>query len=408
MSEKKLFRLEGKVQNYAWGGYHYIPALLGIPENGKPSAEYWMGAHQSAPAVIATGTQPSSLDQLVKANPEHVLGPKVWKRFGELPYLLKILDVKDMLSIQVHPTKAEAEKGFARENEAGIPLNAPHRNYKDANHKPEIMVALSEFWLLHGFLPEDKLRKVLQNVKEFASLAPIFEKEGYYGLYKAVMEMPQSEVNAMLRPLAEVVSEAYKAGRLAKSDPAFWAGRAIVNDPQGLENLDRGIFSIYFFNIMEVHPGQAVFQDAGIPHAYLEGQNVELMANSDNVLRGGLTPKHIDVPELLKHTRFEAVHPKILGGESVSGGLETIYHSPAPDFVVSRIAMQNDQRYEHTSQATEIMLVMEGAAEITEAGGETITLQKGQAVLAYYNTSYSIVSKAGVVIFKASVPVESI
>jgi mannose-6-phosphate isomerase len=408
MSEKKLFRLDGKVQNYAWGGYHYIPALLGIPENGKPSAEYWMGAHQSAPSVIGTGAQPSTLDQLVKANPEQVLGQKVWERFGELPYLLKILDVKDMLSIQVHPTKAEAEKGFARENEAGIPLNAPHRNYKDANHKPEIMVALSEFWLLHGFLPEDKLRKVLEQVKEFSPLAPIFEKEGYYGLYKAVMEMPQSEVNTMLRPLAEAVSEAYQNGRLAKSDPAFWAGRAIANDPQGLENLDRGIFSIYFFNIMEVHPGDAVFQDAGIPHAYLEGQNVELMANSDNVLRGGLTPKHIDVPELLKHTRFEPVHPKILGGESVHGGLETIYHSPAPDFVVSRIAMQGDQRYEHTSEATEIMLVMEGAAEITETGGETISLHKGQSVVTYYNTSYSIESNGGVVIFKASVPVQSI
>jgi mannose-6-phosphate isomerase len=407
MSEKKLFRLDGKVQNYAWGGYHYIPALLGIPENGKPSAEYWMGAHQSAPSVIGTD-KPSTLDQLVKANPEQVLGPKVWERFGELPYLLKILDVKDMLSIQVHPTKAEAEKGFARENEAGIPLNAPHRNYKDANHKPEIMVALSEFWLLHGFLPEDKLRKVLTNVKEFAPLAPIFEKEGYFGLYKAVMEMPQSEVNTMLRPLAEAVSEAYENGRLAKSDPAFWAGRAIANDPQGLENLDRGIFSIYFFNIMEVHPGDAVFQDAGIPHAYLEGQNVELMANSDNVLRGGLTPKHIDVPELLKHTRFEPVHPKILGGESVHGGLETIYHSPAPDFVVSRIAIQNNQRYEHTSEATEIMLVMEGAADITETGGETISLHKGQAVVTYYNTSYSIESNGGVVIFKASVPVQSI
>lgn len=408
MSEKKLFRLDGKVQNYAWGGFHYIPALLGIPENGKPSAEYWMGAHQSAPAVIATDGQSSTLDQLIKANPEHVLGAKVWNRFGELPYLLKILDVKDMLSIQVHPTKAEAEKGFARENEAGIPLNAPHRNYKDANHKPEIMVALSEFWLLHGFLPEDKLRKVLQTVAVFAPLAPIFEKEGYYGLYKAVMEMPQAEVNAMLRPLAASVSEAYQNGRLAKSDPAFWAGRAIVNDPQGLENIDRGIFSIYFFNILEAHPGDAVFQDAGIPHAYLEGQNVELMANSDNVLRGGLTPKHIDVPELLKHTRFEAVHPKILKGEVVKGGLESIYHSPAPDFVVSRIALHNGQTYEHTSEATEIMLVMEGAAVITEKGGEPISLQKGQSVVAYYNTSYDIRSNADVVIFKASVPVQSI
>jgi mannose-6-phosphate isomerase len=408
MSEQKLFRLDGKVQHYAWGGYYYIPALLHLPEEGKPSAEYWMGAHQSAPSVIATAGAPATLDQLVKADPENVLGDKVWKRFGELPYLLKILDVKEMLSIQVHPTKEEAEKGFARENEAGIPLNAPDRNYKDNNHKPEIMVALSEFWLLHGFLPEDKLKKVLQTVPEFASLSGIYEKESYFGLYKAVMEMPQEQVNTLLRPLAERVLPAYQAKSLPKSDPAFWTGRAIANDPQGLDKLDRGIFSIYFFNIVQVQPGEAVFQDAGIPHAYLEGQNVELMANSDNVLRGGLTPKHIDVPELLKHTRFEAVHPAILSGEPSEDGLEIIYDSPAPDFVVSRISLERGERYEHTNESTEIMLVLEGAAVITEVDGVTIDLKKGQAVVAYYNTSYQIESKAGTVIYKAGVPVQLI
>lgn len=406
MSEKKLFRLEGKVQHYAWGGFHYIPALLGIPENGKPSAEYWMGAHQSAPSVITVNGGTNTLDQLIKAAPENVLGAKVWDRFGELPYLLKILDVKDMLSIQVHPTKIEAEKGFARENEAGIPLNAPHRNYKDANHKPEIMVALSEFWLLHGFLPEDKLKEVLKTVPEFSSLAPVFEKEGYFGLYKAVMEMPQETVNTLLRPLADRVLPAYQAGTLQKSDPAFWTGRAIANDPEGNTRLDRGIFSIYFFNIMEVHPGEAVFQDAGIPHAYLEGQNVELMANSDNVLRGGLTPKHIDVPELLKHTRFEAVHPKILKGEAVKGGLEKIYHSPAPDFVVSQIVLQPGQRYEHTSGSTEILLVLEGSATLTGTGSEAIDLGKGQAAAAWFNAPYQIETTTGVTIYKAGVPVE--
>jgi mannose-6-phosphate isomerase len=268
------------------------------------------------------------------------------------------------------------------------------------------MVALSEFWLLHGFLPEDKLKKVLQTVPEFSFLLPIFEKEGYYGLYKVVMEMPQEEVNKLLRPLAERVLPAYQAGQLHKSDPAFWTGRAIANDPKGLDNLDRGIFSIYFFNIMEVHPGDAVFQDAGIPHAYLEGQNVELMANSDNVLRGGLTPKHIDVPELLKHTRFEAVHPKILQGDVVKGGLESIYNSPAPDFVVSKITLKAGQKYEHTSEATEIMLVLEGGAVITGEDGEAIDLKKGQSVVTYYNAGYQIQSQEGTVIYKASVPVK--
>lgn len=400
---KKIFRLDGKVQHYAWGGYHYIPALLGIPETKEPSAEYWMGAHQSAPSTIGVDAGTSTLDQLIKAQPEAILGEKVWQRFGELPFLLKILDVKEMLSIQVHPTKTEAEKGFARENEAGIPLNAAHRNYKDANHKPEIMVALSEFWLLHGFLPEEKLRKVLSTVPEFNSLAPVFENESYFGLYKVVMELPQDEVNTVLRPLAERVLPAYQAGTLHKSDPAFWAGRAIANDPQGMDRLDRGIFSIYFFNIVEVHPGEAVFQDAGIPHAYLEGQNVELMANSDNVLRGGLTPKHIDVPELLKHTRFEAVHPKILKGEVK--GHEAIYHSPAPDFEVSRITLQPGNVYEHTAAATEILLVLEGNAVIVGAEGEDIPLEKGQSVVAWYNAKYEIESGAGAVIYKATVPV---
>lgn len=402
MSEKKLFRLEGKVQHYAWGGMYYINSLLGRPESREPSAEYWMGAHQSAPSVV----NGSTLDKLVKANPEEVLGAKVWERFGGLPYLLKILDVNDMLSIQVHPTKVEAEKGFARENAEGIALNASNRNYKDDNHKPEIMVALSEFWLLHGFLPEDKLKHVLQTVPEFSFLLPVFEKEGYYGLYKVVMEMPQEEVNKVLRPLAERAFPAYEADKLSKSDPAFWTGRVIENDPKGLDNLDRGIFSIYFFNIMEVHPGDAVFQDAGIPHAYLEGQNVELMANSDNVLRGGLTPKHIDVPELLKHTRFEAVHPKILQGDTVKGGLEIIYNSPAPDFVVSKITLKAGQKYEHTSEATEIMLVLEGDALITGEDGEAIDLKKGQSVVTYYNAGYHIQSQAGTIIYKASVPVK--
>lgn len=359
-----------------------------------------MGAHPSAPSAIHLNGDSLTLDQLISRQPAEVIGAPVWERFRELPYLFKVLDVREMLSIQVHPTKAEAEKGFDRENAAGIPLNAPHRNYKDANHKPEIMVALSEFWLLHGFLPEDKLAKVLDSVPEFSSLKSTYESEGYYGLYKTVMEMPQEQVNTFLRPLAERVLPAYKEGKLQKSDPAFWAGRAIDNDPQGLNRLDRGIFSIYFFNIVQTQPGDAVFQDAGIPHAYLEGQNVELMANSDNVLRGGLTPKHIDVPELLKHTRFEAVHPRILKGETAANGAERIYSSPAPDFVVSQIKVQPGTIYENTAKAAEIMLLLNGSVVIS--GSDTLDLQQGQSVFVAAGETYRIEGEG--LLYKATVP----
>lgn len=399
MDRAKVFYLKGKVQHYAWGGYSYIPQLLGLPVTDKPAAEYWMGAHQSAPSAVETPGGPVLLNAYINAAPAETLGPGAAARFGELPYLFKILDVKDMLSIQVHPTKAEAEKGFLRENEAGIPLNAPNRNYKDANHKPEIMVALSEFWLLHGFLPEDKLTAVLQTVPEFGSLARIYETEGYFGLYKNVMEMPQDEVNSLLRPLAERVLPAYEAGTLQKSDPAFWAGRAIANDPAGMERLDRGIFSIYFFNIVYVAPGEAVFQDAGIPHAYLEGQNAELMANSDNVLRGGLTPKHIDVPELLKHTRFEAVHPRILKGEPIHNGQERIYPTPAPDFVISTIVLPPGETYTHTTTAPETWIVQGGEGSVNG-----LALGQGTSVFVPFDQDYSITAGSELVIFKAAIP----
>jgi mannose-6-phosphate isomerase len=396
-----LFRLEGKVQHYAWGGYKYIPELLGMAPSEQPSAEYWMGAHPSAPSIISTPSGQLPLNQLIQQDPANITGPAVWEKFKELPFLFKILDVKDMLSIQVHPTKSEAEKGFARENAEGIPLNAPNRNYKDDNHKPEIMVALSEFYLLHGFLPQEQLRKVLTTIPEFASLVSSYEKDGYYGLYKNVMEMPQAQVNDMLRPLTDRLLPAYKAGQLAKTDPGFWAARAVLNDPGSKEKIDRGIFSIYFFNIMQVQEGDAVFQDAGIPHAYLEGQNVELMANSDNVLRGGLTPKHVDVPELLKHTRFEGVAPHIIKGNVSTDGLERIYPSPAPDFEVSKINIPAGQVYKHTAKAAEILIVIKGAATIK--GDDTLALQKGQCVFAAFAASYEISTDGGAELFKATV-----
>ena len=354
-----MFKLEGKVQHYSWGGTEFIPSLLSISNIEKrPFAEYWMGVHPSAPSVVRDDEHAYSLPELIQTSTQNYLGEHTLKQFSDLPFLLKILDVREMLSIQVHPSKEEAKKGFDRENAAGVPLSAPNRNYKDANHKPEMMVALSDFWLLHGFKKESLLRETLTSVPEFSSLIQVFENLGYKGLYQHVMEMAQLDVDQLLTPLSERIVPAYEAGDLPKSSPDFWAARAIKTYPG---HFDRGIFSIYFFNLVNLKKGEAIFQGAGLPHAYLEGQNVELMSNSDNVLRGGLTPKHVDVEELMKHTLFEAIVPQIM--TPTIAGPEKTFNCPVPDFSMKWIALENES-YQIKTEGPEILFVMEGEGQL--------------------------------------------
>lgn len=400
----KIFQLKGKVQHYAWGGYDFIPHWLNQPNTQhQPWAEYWMGAHPSASAVLHTPAGDTLLFDAIQQAPAALIGEKVHRQFGELPYLFKILDVKDMLSIQVHPSKAEAEKGFEAEEAAGISINAPHRNYKDKNHKPEVMVALSEFWLLHGFLQPSLLRQVLVNIPAFNNLLPLFEKEGYRGLYQHVMEMPQGQVNTMLTPLVLAELQKKKAGELSKADPGWWVSKLYEQD-EVLGDIDRGVFSIYFFNIVKAEPGEAVFQGAGVPHAYLEGQNVELMANSDNVLRGGLTPKHVDVPELLKHTLFEGITPNVMKGVTQQEG-EWLYPCPVPDFGISKIALEAGGGFRQTATSLEIIVVLEGGMDI-QGTGEQLQVKKGEAVAVLAGESYLVSALAGgVLAYRAFVPV---
>jgi mannose-6-phosphate isomerase len=399
--QDKIFKLKGKVQHYAWGGYDYIPHWLGVNNDAhKPCAEYWMGAHPSASSVIEKDGKEISLNELIKQHPAETISQKVFDAFGELPYLFKILDVKDMLSIQVHPTKAEAGKGYDAEEAAGILLSAPHRNYKDRNHKPEVMVALSDFWLLHGFKSEEKLSDTLTSVAAFKGMDEVFKTSGYKGLYKHVMEMPQAEVNTLLMPLVNDALQQKAAGKLNKTQPEWWVCK-LFDSNEVKSDLDRGIFSIYFFNIVNAKEGEAVFQGAGIPHAYLEGQNVELMANSDNVLRGGLTPKHVDVPELLKHTAFEPVIPNIMEGDELKAG-ERIYPCPVPDFGISKIDLYKDDAYTATTSSMEILVVMEGS--LTVKGSVTVEAHKGEVVGILANETYSISTTGHVVAYKAFVP----
>lgn len=401
MIQDKIFKLKGKVMHYVWGGFDFMPEWLGIENTDKKTfAEYWMGTHPLAPSSLIINEKEISLRDAINEDPKYFLGEKVFMQFSELPYLFKVQDVKEMLSIQVHPSKTEAEKGFAAEEAAGIPENAPNRNYKDKNHKPEVMVALSEFWLLHGFLQQEQLLFVLKTIPEFACFDEIFLGEGYKGLYKHVMEMPQPEINDLLTPLVQRELRRKQDGALTKDQPGWWVAK-LYTDSSELGNIDRGVFSIYFFNIVKVSPGEGVFQGAGIPHAYLEGQTMELMANSDNVLRGGLTPKHVDIPELMKHTNFIGIAPNIMQG-AASGDGEKNYPCPVNDFGISKIQLDAGGTYTHTSSSLEIFVVMQGKIKIR--GTNILDVRKGEAAAIASGETYVISANDDVLVYKAFVP----
>ncbi len=392
-----ILPLQGAIQHYDWGGYEFIANLIGAKNiENQPFAELWMGAHTLAPSIAKETATP--LHQLIAQAPQAFLGEKVRTHFGtQLPFLFKVLDVRQMLSIQAHPSKKQAEQGFERENKAGIALNAPNRTYKDANHKPEVMVALTEFWLLHGFRSSAAIDKTLHAVSEFAALRPKFATQNIATLYQYIMEMPQNEVNTLLQPLQKrLAQEAIND----KNSPDFWALRAFQTYARPDGSCDRGIFSFYLFNLVRLQPGEGIYQGAGIPHAYLEGVNMELMSNSDNVFRGGLTSKHIDVPELLKSLIFEPIDPQILTGESLSES-ETVYFTPAPDFELSRIYVDAKTTHENEQvYAPEILIVLSGKVLVNES----LTFQKGDIFYIKPGTNYTISAEEPSILYRATVP----
>jgi mannose-6-phosphate isomerase len=415
MLEEGVLTLHGIVQHYDWGGHNFIPGLLGISNpDDKPFAELWIGAHAKAPSLVEVAGHQVPLDQLIAEAPGAILGQAANARFaGRLPYLFKILDVRKMLSIQAHPTLAQAKEGFGRENAEGIPLEASSRNYKDDNHKPEIGVALTEFWMLHGFRPLDQIAESFARTPELSALMPGFPQRlaaaGHdhaarrgllRELYGSVMTLSQEQVDLLLNSLLSRL----RANPSADKDSAdYWAVRAAENFPLPGGHLDRGIFSVYLLNLVHLHPGQATFQPAGVLHAYLEGVNVELMANSDNVLRGGLTTKHVNVPELLKILTFEGGTPEVF--EGVSGGQERVYRTPAEEFELTRLSLTPRSRYAgEAAYGPKALLVLQGSATLKAAGKQTL-LSRGSIVFAPCGTQFVLEAGADdLVIFQAGLP----
>ena len=395
---QKAYKLQGKHRHYDWGGTQFIPALMGIENVAKQNfAEYWMGAHPSAVAEISTAEGVVSLDQMLQTHGALLLGERTNMIFGALPYLFKILDVAKMLSIQAHPNKRNAILGFEKEEANGIDLNASIRNFKDKNHKPEVMVALSDFWLLHGFLAPALLEARLKEFVYFNSLQTHFRDADYEGLYRFFMQLPSADADLILKPLLLDAVRWVKEGAVDKSHPHWWANKYYDgNVPQ--KDIDKGIFTIYILNIVHVSRYEGIFQGAGLLHAYLEGQNIELMANSDNVLRGGLTTKHVDVDELLQQVQFVPTYPKILKGEALNE-YETAYTCPVPDFGLTKMTIPAGKSYTIQTNSLEMLLVTKGEVKL-----ENMILKVGEVAMLTADQRIDLTAIKSCVLFKAFVP----
>ncbi len=371
-------KLTGVIQHYAWGGHHFIADLLGKPRATQPNAEYWLGTHPLGEAQVVTHqVQHEPLSRWLATCGD-----------ASLPYLFKVLDVKQMLSIQLHPTVAQAEDGYAREDAAGIPLSSSHRNYKDKSDKPEMMLALSPFWLLHGLRAREDILAALRS-KPF--LTPLAESLEQHGIAQAIAESLQSgdeKVASMQTALST-----FLLGNPAPTDPHnadYWIHRWLTQNPDTLA----GILTVYFMNIVRLEAGQAIYQPPGLLHAYLEGQNIELMANSDNVLRAGLTPKHIDVEELLRIGRFNTTDPEaFIIQPHHKNKTETTYPTPFQAFELSEISGNTQKHWQADSY--ELLFCIEGKTdvlcgniEIILQAGESAIVKKGQdlTLISYDNT----------------------
>lgn len=379
-------RLENTVRAYDWGTFDAIPALLGRSPNGRPQAELWLGAHPGAPSTVMRGGARQPLFHVIAQDPERALGAATVARLGRrLPFLLKVLSARKPLSIQVHPTLAQAAAGFAREETLGVPVNAPARNYRDTNHKPELLCALTDFEALCGFRPAQATAAMLEQLGVTA-LQPLVrtlrrtpEKTALRDALAQILSLPP----ARARALSTGVSQALGRHRLGQGELS-----ACLSAAEAFPG-DVGVVAALLLDRVRLRPGQALFLPAGVPHAYLRGTGVEIMAASDNVLRCGLTAKHVDVAEVLQVVDFDARVPEPLDGQA---GPDGAVHYPAPvaDFQLSRYSLTSGGTADLDAGLARILLCTEGTVLLRPRGGGPVTLSRGASVFCRADESVSL------------------
>lgn len=390
--------LGNPIRDYPWGSHSVLAELLGqaVP-SPRPQAELWIGAHPANPSRVLRGKRWVPLPELLSEDPEGVLGAAVASRFaGELPFLLKVIAAEKPLSMQAHPDARQAREGFARENEAGVPLDASQRNYRDPRPKPELVCALTPFAALCGFRPP---LEIVENFRR--SSVEVFRAE-IEALERSLDSSGlQRFFDAVLAAETDRVSEAVAQAAIGDpSDPL----RSWVRDLAAMHPADVAVLAPLFLNLLELSPGEGLFLGPGVLHSYLHGAAIEIMGNSDNVLRGGLTEKHVDPAELRKVLRFEPCVPRRLRSQPRASG-ERVFETPAEEFELAVLRIGEAAPWSSsTARGVEVLLIVEGRLRLTDCGtDDTLSLERGSSALIADSVDRYELSGAGVA-YRASVP----
>lgn len=378
--------LRGAIRTYAWGSRTAIAEFTGRPApTAHPEAELWFGAHPADPAHFEGPDGDRSLIDVVAADPEGQLGPAVRARFGDtLPFLVKVLAADEPLSLQAHPSAEQAVEGFEREERAGVLLSSPERNYRDRSHKPEIIIALSPFEALTGFRAPGRTVEMMRalavsDLDPFIGLlAGQCDADGLRALFTTWITAPQPDLDILVPAVLDGAINYVRSGATefeAEAKTLLELGERYPGDA--------GVLAAMLLNRMHLEPGEAIYLPAGNLHAYLRGVGVEVMANSDNVLRGGLTPKHVDVPELLRVLDFTPAAPETLHPPVEREGFEIDYRTPTDEFAVSVLTFGGeDLGHEVDSPCShdgpQILLCASGSLTVTSKS-TTLRLEQGSA-----------------------------
>ncbi len=407
--EPRPYLLINKVQHYAWGARGkeaFIPKLLGLEESGdQPYAELWMGAHPKAPSEVVINGSKLSIRDFIAEHPREILGEKVFEKFsGEFPFLFKVLSAAEPLSIQAHPDREQAVLLHRKD-----PVN-----YPDANHKPELAVALGPFTALVGFRPVDELLLLLEKYPEIRA----FTGENEVSAVKEMARVGESEI-VLRRLFAGLIKRSVsrpddfvvQVERLKKRLENI-KGKASEEEKLFLELSkkynDVGLFALFFLNIVHLEKGEGIFLEAGVPHAYVRGDIVECMANSDNVVRVGLTPKYKDAETLLEIVKYKPGVGSVLSGKTERG--KVVYDVPAEEFRVTRYLLSKGEAEEvNSSISVELWLVMSGRIDFCwkiDQNMKHVTFRKGDSFLVpAILDSYEISALQSSELFKVDVPV---
>ncbi len=372
--------MHNRIRPYAWGSRIAIAELLGEPSpSPHPQAELWIGAHPADSSLLIDESGERSLAELIATDPLGTLGEAAHEAFdSRLPFLLKVLAAAEPLSLQAHPSAEQAARGFAQEEAAGLPANSPQRNYRDSSHKPELICALTEFHALCGFREPSTTVKLLSALgvpqldHYLGLLSGQPDAHGMRALFSSIITIPPVTLGPLLSAVLSACVDRVRAGSEFTTEyrTALELGERYPGDP--------GVLASLLLNRITLQPGQALYLPGGNLHAYLSGVGIEIMANSDNVLRGGLTPKHVDVAELMRVLDFSAGDVPVLVGDPGMTN-EWVYPTPAAEFRLSRLEPADEPR-DITHAGPQVLFTVDGVIEVAKASGERLTVPRGRSV----------------------------